>query len=61
MVTLFWRLSRGSSKSHAIAMSSRVDFDDSIAGKSSREPQSRGRGSFLATCSRMEGPVARVA
>ena len=27
-VALFWRLSRGSSKSHAIATSSRVDFGD---------------------------------
>ena len=32
-VTLFWRLSRGSSKSHAIAMSSRVDFDDLVASE----------------------------
>ena len=35
-------------------------FGDSVAGKSSREPQCRLRGSFLATCSRVEGPVARV-
>ena len=37
-VTLFWRLSRGSSKSHATAASSRVDFGDLFASeKSNRE------------------------
>ena len=35
-------------------------FGDSVAGKLSCEPQSRVRGSFLATCSRVEGPIARV-
>ena len=35
-------------------------FGDSVAGYSSRKPQSRFRGSFLATCLRVEGPVARV-
>ena len=35
-------------------------FGGSVAGMSSREPQSRLRGSFFATCSRVEGPVARV-
>jgi len=35
-------------------------FGGSVAGMSSREPQSRLRGSFLATCSRVEGPVARL-
>ena len=37
-VALFWRLSRGSSKLHAIAMSSRVDFGDLFRSeRSSRE------------------------
>ena len=35
-------------------------FDDSFAGKSSCRPQSRVRGSFLATCLQVEGPVARI-
>ena len=35
-------------------------FGGSVAGMSSREPQSRLRGSFLATCSQVEGSVARV-
>ena len=35
-------------------------FGDSVVGKSSRRPQSPVRGSILATCSRVEGPVARV-
>ena len=35
-------------------------FGDSVAGKSSHRPQSRVRGSFLATFSRVKGPVARV-
>ena len=34
-------------------------FGDSIAGQTSRMPQSRARGSVLATCSWVEGPVAR--
>ena len=34
-------------------------FCDSVAGQSSRMPQSRDRGSVLATCSQVEGPVAR--
>lgn len=34
-------------------------FGDSVAGKSSRMPQSRARGSILATCSRVKGPIAR--
>ena len=37
-VALFWRLSRGSSKSHATAASSRVDFSDLFVNeRSSRE------------------------
>ena len=35
-------------------------FGGSVAGMSSREPQSRLRGSFLAICLRVEGLVARV-
>ena len=35
-------------------------FGGSVAGMSSREPQSHLRESFLATCSRVEGPVVRV-
>ena len=35
-------------------------FDDSVAGHPSRMPQSRARGSILATCSRVEGLVVRV-
>ena len=35
-------------------------FGDLVAGKSSRESKSRVRGSFLATCSRVEGSVTRV-
>ena len=34
-------------------------FDDSIAGHSSHMPQSRARGSVLATCSLVEGPIVR--
>ena len=34
-------------------------FGDSFAGKSSRMPQSRVRGSILATCSRLEGLPTR--
>ena len=34
-VVLFWRLSRGSSKSHAIVTSSRVDFRDLFASERS--------------------------
>ena len=34
-------------------------FGDSIAGQSSRMPQSQARRSILATCSRVEGPIAR--
>ena len=34
-------------------------FGDSVAGKSSRMPQSQAHGSILVTCSWVEGPVAR--
>ena len=34
-------------------------FGDSVAGQSSRMPQSRARGSILATCLWVEGPVVR--
>ena len=34
-------------------------FGDLVAGKSSRKPQSRARGSVLATCSWVEGPIVR--
>ena len=34
-------------------------FGDSVEGHSSCMPQSRARGSVLATCSQMEGPITR--
>ena len=34
-------------------------FGNSVAGHSSRIPQSRARGSVLAICSRVKGPIAR--
>ena len=60
VVTLFWRLSRGSSKSHAIAMSSRVDFDDLVASeRSSREWYTEIFTAQLTTPSRVDLPVVK--
>ena len=59
-VALFWRLNRGSSKSHATAASSRVDFGDLFANeRSSREGYTEIFAAQLAIPSRVELPVAK--
>ena len=59
-VALFWRLSRGSSKSHATAMSSRVDFGDLFASeRSSREGYTEIFAAQLATPLRVDLLVAK--
>ena len=59
-VALFWRLNRGSSKSHATAASSRVDFGDLFASeRSSREGYTEIFAAQLATPSRVDLPVAK--
>ena len=59
-VALCWRLSCGSSKSHATAVSSRVDFDDLLASeRSSREGYTEIFTAQLATPSRVRLPVAK--
>ena len=58
-VALFWRLSRGSFKLHATAVSSRVDFGDLFAsGRSSLEGYTEIFAAQLATPSRVRLPVA---
>ena len=59
-VALFWRLSRGSSKSHATAASSRVGFGDLFASeRSSREGYTENFAAQLATPWRVDLPVAK--
>ena len=59
-VALFWQLSRGSSKSHAIAASSRVDFGDLFASEGfSREGYTKIFAAQLATPSRVDLPVTK--
>ena len=59
-VTLFWRLSRGSSKSHATGVSSRVDFGDLFASeRSSGEGYTKIFAAQLATPSRVRLPVSK--
>ena len=59
-VVLFWRLSRGSSKSHASATSSRVKFGDLFASEgSSHEGYTEIFAAQLATPSRVDLPVAK--
>ena len=59
-VALFWRLSCGSSKSHALAASSRVKFGDLFASEgSSREGYTEIFAAQLATPSRVDLPVAK--
>ena len=59
-VALFWRLSCGSSKSHATAMSSRVDFDDLfVSERSSRKGYIEIFIAQLATPSRVDLSVAK--
>ena len=59
-VALFWRLSRESSKSHAIAASSRVDFSDLFASeRSSCEECIEIFTAQLTTPSRVDLPVAK--
>ena len=54
-VALFWRLSRESSKSHAIAASSRVDFGDLFTSERfSREGYTEISVAQLATPSRVD-------
>ena len=59
-VALFWQLSRGSSKSHATAVSSWVDFGDLFASeRSSREGYTEIFMAQLATPSRVDLAVAK--
>ena len=59
-VALFWRLNRGSSKSHAIAASLRVDFGNLFAReRSSREGHTEIFAAQLATPSRVDLLVAK--
>ena len=60
LATLFWRLSCGSSKSHATAASSRVDFANLFASeRSSREGYTEIFAAQLATPSRVDLLVAK--
>ena len=59
-VALFWRLSRGSSKLHASAASSRVNFGDLFASeRSSHEGYLEIFASQLTTPLRVDIPVAK--
>ena len=59
-VALFWRLSRGSSKSHASAARSRVNFGDLFASeKSNREGYSEIFAAQLTTPSRVDLQVTK--
>ena len=59
-IALFLRLSRGSSKSHAIAASSRVNFDDLfVSERSSREGYTEIFAAQLATPSQVDLSVAK--
>ena len=52
-IALFWQLNRGSSKSHALATSSRVNFSDLFASEgSSREGYTEIFAAQIATLSR---------
>ena len=60
IVALFWRLSRGSSKSHASVASSHVNFSDLFASEgSSREGYTEIFAAQLATPSWVDLPVAK--
>ena len=59
-VALFWRLSRGSSKLHASAASSRVNFGNLLASeRSSHEAYTKIFAAQLVTPSRVDLPVAK--
>ena len=59
-VSLFWQLSRGSSKLHALAASSRVNFGDLFASeRSSREGYSEIFAAQLATPLWVDLPVSK--
>ena len=59
-VALFWQLSRGSSKSHASAASSHVNFGDLFASEgSSHEGYTEIFAAQLATPSRVDLPVTK--
>ena len=59
-VALFWRLSRGSSKSHASDASSRVNFGDLFASEgSNREGYTEIFAAQLAIPLRVDLPVAK--
>ena len=59
-VALFWRLSRGSSKSHVLAASSRVKFGDLFTSEgSSREGYTEIFVAQLATPSWVDLPVSK--
>ena len=59
-IVLFWRLSRGSSKSHALAASSCVNFGDLFASEgSSQEGYTEIFAAQLVTPSRVDLPVGK--
>ena len=59
-VALFWRLNRGSDKSHVTVAFSRVGFGDLfVSGRSSREGYTEIFATQLATPSRVRLPVAK--
>ena len=59
-VALFWRLNRGSSKSHATVASSRIDFGDLFASeRSSHEGYTEIFAAQLATPSRIDLPIVK--
>ena len=59
-VVLFWRLSRGSSKSHALVVSSNVKFGNLFASEgSNREGYTEIFAAQLATPSRVDLPVEK--
>ena len=59
-LALFWRLSRGSSKSHAIAANSQVDFGELfVCERSSREGYTEIFAAQFATPSQVDLPVAK--
>ena len=61
-VALFWKLSRGLSKSHASAASSRVNFGNLFASEgSSREGYTEIFTAQLATPSQVDLPIAKNA
>ena len=59
-VVLFWRLSRGADKSHAIVANSRVSFGDMFASRRfNREGYTENFGAQLTTPSQVDLPIAK--